>query len=309
MQYIAIVDWAKHQHYKDRNPPWIKLHTKLLENERFEGMKDTEKAHLMLLWLLAARKNNRIPAEKKWLARHSAAKTRINLAPLIEAGFIKLVDSKENDNECEWASRYVPKEYRQLTLKKYNNKCVKCKSIKDLEIDHILPISKGGDGELDNLQVLCRKCNRKKHCDTTDARQMLDKSKTDAASETETETETKADKESEAKRETEFDNARKIYLGNKGGNRTEYENFKKKHKDWQAVLPLLKPAIERLIKWRNEYDGFVPDWKHFKTWINNRCWEDELPRSNNGQPNNKKTRGGFAELDYKGKDDDLTYRG
>ncbi|HJB68761.1 MAG TPA: HNH endonuclease [Candidatus Fournierella excrementigallinarum] len=31
-----------------------------------------------------------------------------------------------------------------------------------LEIDHIIPVSKGGRTEEDNLQTLCWKCNRSK---------------------------------------------------------------------------------------------------------------------------------------------------
>ena len=31
-----------------------------------------------------------------------------------------------------------------------------------LEIDHIKPISKGGKSTLDNLQTLCRTCNKQK---------------------------------------------------------------------------------------------------------------------------------------------------
>ena len=31
-----------------------------------------------------------------------------------------------------------------------------------IDLDHIVPVSKGGSDELDNLQLLCRKCNGKK---------------------------------------------------------------------------------------------------------------------------------------------------
>lgn len=33
---------------------------------------------------------------------------------------------------------------------------------KDLEIDHIVPISKGGKSTYDNLQTLCKRCNKLK---------------------------------------------------------------------------------------------------------------------------------------------------
>ena len=45
---------------------------------------------------------------------------------------------------------------------KYNNKCAQCGSSEKLEIDHIIPIARGGSNETTNLQILCRKCNRKK---------------------------------------------------------------------------------------------------------------------------------------------------
>ncbi len=40
--------------------------------------------------------------------------------------------------------------------------CLACSAEKDLEIDHIVPLSRGGTNEFENLQVLCGHCNRSK---------------------------------------------------------------------------------------------------------------------------------------------------
>lgn len=57
---------------------------------------------------------------------------------------------------------------RHIVLQKFSYRCVECGATKDetsLHIDHIKPISKGGTNDLDNLQVLCKKCNLSKHTD------------------------------------------------------------------------------------------------------------------------------------------------
>lgn len=41
-------------------------------------------------------------------------------------------------------------------------KCAACGSTEDLQVDHIVPIVRGGSCELDNLQALCAPCNRAK---------------------------------------------------------------------------------------------------------------------------------------------------
>ena len=51
---------------------------------------------------------------------------------------------------------------RDRILKKYNNKCVRCESTQNLEVDHIMPLTRGGRHNEDNFQILCRSCNRKK---------------------------------------------------------------------------------------------------------------------------------------------------
>lgn len=40
--------------------------------------------------------------------------------------------------------------------------CLKCSSQENLVLDHIVPIAKEGKNIVDNIQVLCQKCNRQK---------------------------------------------------------------------------------------------------------------------------------------------------
>ncbi len=51
----------------------------------------------------------------------------------------------------------------QRLFEEYNNCCAICKSKENLTIDHIIPRSKEGLNGLDNLQILCKKCNNKKY--------------------------------------------------------------------------------------------------------------------------------------------------
>lgn len=45
---------------------------------------------------------------------------------------------------------------------RYKFQCVKCKTDKNLTIDHIIPVSKGGGDEISNLQLMCKPCNSRK---------------------------------------------------------------------------------------------------------------------------------------------------
>lgn len=57
---------------------------------------------------------------------------------------------------------------------------------------------------------------------------------------------------------------------------TEYKEFKKKHKDYQKVAPLLKEALQKQINHRKVMENkgeFVPFFKNLSTWLNQRDWE------------------------------------
>lgn len=56
----------------------------------------------------------------------------------------------------------VTRTQRARILERDGYKCQQCGSIEHLCIDHILPVSRGGDSSDENLQVLCLPCNTKK---------------------------------------------------------------------------------------------------------------------------------------------------
>jgi len=51
---------------------------------------------------------------------------------------------------------------RALVIVRDGGRCRRCGSARNLEVDHIVPVSRGGDSDDCNLQALCRRCNRRK---------------------------------------------------------------------------------------------------------------------------------------------------
>ena len=41
--------------------------------------------------------------------------------------------------------------------------CEKCKTAKNLTVNHKTPLSQGGTNEAENLEILCRECHEKYH--------------------------------------------------------------------------------------------------------------------------------------------------
>jgi hypothetical protein len=56
----------------------------------------------------------------------------------------------------------VPTEVRRAVFERDGGACTECGSGFDLQYDHVLPLSRGGATAVENLQLLCGDCNRRK---------------------------------------------------------------------------------------------------------------------------------------------------
>jgi hypothetical protein len=87
-KYFKVKNWDDFQHYKDRNPPWIKLHNHLLDDYDFECLGDAAKGHLLCIWMLASRTKNSMPFDVNWISKKIGSSSKVNLKALIESGFL-----------------------------------------------------------------------------------------------------------------------------------------------------------------------------------------------------------------------------
>ena len=103
MGYLKIKNWEEYQHYKDRNPPWIKLHVKTLNDRAFTDLSSSNRGLLIQLWILASENEGQISndlEEIKYRLRDTNIKQK-DLNSLIEKGFLSGCKHMiANDSEC-----------------------------------------------------------------------------------------------------------------------------------------------------------------------------------------------------------------
>lgn len=166
--------------------PWNKgkiIDLNLYPNYGMKNKKQTSKAKI----LLGERaKNNKYHFEKK----HSE-KTKKRISELNKGKHFSLkTEFKKGEfikeKHLRWKGGYQNKLWhnRQRRIKRmgnggfhsqgewenlkaqYNWTCLHCNKqepIITLSVDHIIPLSKGGSDNIENIQPLCRSCNSKKH--------------------------------------------------------------------------------------------------------------------------------------------------
>lgn len=73
----------------------------------------------------------------------------------------EMIDSGELFGEQQ-KRPFIPREVVDAIYRRDGGRCVYCGSTENLQIDHIIPFSKGGSSNIENLQLLCQKCNLEK---------------------------------------------------------------------------------------------------------------------------------------------------
>jgi hypothetical protein len=91
--WIIVPRWEDFQHYKDRNPTWIKVYARLLHNPRWLRLSLASRAVLLTIWLLYSQELGQVQVS----LLHSYGQPGSGLPQLKalnDAGFIKLSASK-----------------------------------------------------------------------------------------------------------------------------------------------------------------------------------------------------------------------
>ena len=144
----------------ERSRKEIRLSYNLLNDLRFRQLPDARKAHLICLLLLSARMDNVLPNNPLKLEQLIGATDSLDLSALAE--FVAFAEVDAPTYEDRLAKRRIPDPLRAEVLLRDGARCRRCRTAVNLEIDHIVPVSKGGRTEEVNLQTLCRRCNRRK---------------------------------------------------------------------------------------------------------------------------------------------------
>lgn len=109
--------------------------------------------------LLKAEHEERLRKEKAEIA--SKLKEKQRRRELEEQVRMELIDSGELFGD-QPKRPPIPREVVDAVYRRDGARCVYCGSTENLQLDHIIPFSKGGATSLENLQLLCQKCNLEK---------------------------------------------------------------------------------------------------------------------------------------------------
>ncbi len=93
MSQLRVKNWEKFQHYKDRNPPWIKLHYEMMTSEDWVMLSDASKLLAVVCMMIASRNDGHVRNDPAYIKRVAYLEKLPDLKPLIKSGFLMLADA------------------------------------------------------------------------------------------------------------------------------------------------------------------------------------------------------------------------
>jgi 5-methylcytosine-specific restriction endonuclease McrA len=133
----------------------------LKEKEEHEKEKEKQLEEIKKKQLLEERKRREKERYKEYYKRQQREKEKRRhwaseaIEEMIESGEI-------DDNYSSDRKRTIPGNIKEIVYVRDKGCCVTCGSKENIEYDHIIPFSKGGSNSVNNIQLLCLKCNRGK---------------------------------------------------------------------------------------------------------------------------------------------------
>src|SRR6476646_4341119 len=99
MQYLKVKNLDQYQHYKNRDPKWIKLYYSILDDEIFMMLSEIERCRYMTCLIIASRTENKIPHDPVYLKKVMRLDRAPDLSRLISLGFLILCNESRQPLE------------------------------------------------------------------------------------------------------------------------------------------------------------------------------------------------------------------
>jgi hypothetical protein len=98
--WIIVPNWDRFQHYRNRNPLWIKIYAKLLHDPKFLALSPASRGLLMTIWLVFSQESGQVTVEM--MRRYGGHGVGFyQLIALNHAGFIEFSASKPLETKKE----------------------------------------------------------------------------------------------------------------------------------------------------------------------------------------------------------------
>ena len=155
----SMREWNERTKFRGHKCYWASMNGSLVSEERRNKISGTMKK-LGISPVVKWKKGIKSPFISSG-EKHPNWKNGISKTP----GYGAMLVNKRNARKLNNGGLYTVEEWENLK-RKYDYMCLCCKKREPevkLTVDHIIPLSRGGSDNIENIQPLCKSCNSKKH--------------------------------------------------------------------------------------------------------------------------------------------------